>query len=484
MALLGASLPRRSQLLPLLHETQVRDGQVSHETLRAIATACGIPIAEAWEAATSYPNFNFEPEPAGVPVCVGLSCALNGAVARAGKRPVGCQFRCFDAPAPGIDVAFPEAQIRAAGPLLEPDIADWRGVDAARSMDRTAALKVVEDSGLQGRGGAYFPMARKWASAIQQGRPVALIVNAEEGEPGVFKDRAVLCRRPNRFLEGLAIAVHALAPAVTIVFINGEARAARAALESALAGSRLFHDPPIIIPGGGGYVLGEETTLINAIEGRKPVPRLRPPYPVEAGLFGMPTVVNNVESLANLSLIFRDGVAQFRAHGTPDAPGTKLLSLSGRVKRPGLYEVDLGTSLATALQLAGGAAEGELKAVLAGGPSGGFLPPNEFGLSLLPGLMHPTGAVTGSGGMVALDSSSDIRNAALAMATFNRVESCGKCTPCREGTARAADSLANGELHGLEELLEVVGVASLCGLGLMAPGPIRSALHFWPELFE
>ncbi len=482
MALLGAALRRRSQLLPLLHGAQQRDGWLSQSAVREVASACGIPVAEAWEAATSYPDFRFEPA-VGTPVCTGLSCVLHGAVAGPGERPVGCQFRCFDAPAPGLDALFPEHQLRAAGPLLAPAITDWRGLEFARSLDRESALTLIEDSGLRGRGGAYFPVARKWAGAIEQGRPLALIVNAEEGEPGVFKDRALLCRRPNRFLEGLAIAIQILAPAVTIIFINGEAQAARTSLEAALDECQVFSELPIIIPGGGGYVLGEETTLINAIEGRKPVPRLRPPYPVEAGLFGMPTVVNNVETLTNLSVIFRDGVETFRSHGTVEAPGTKLLSLSGRVSQPGLYEVEMGTPLAAVLQMAGGASQGEFAAVLAGGPSGGFLPPAEFGLPLLPGLMHPAGAVLGSGGIVALDSTSDIRAAALAMAQFNADESCGKCTPCREGTARAWAMFANGTRDGVDELLEVVGVASLCGLGLMAPGPIRSALQFWPELF-
>jgi NADH:ubiquinone oxidoreductase subunit F (NADH-binding) len=367
---------------------------------------------------------------------------------------------------------------------LARDIADWRGLEAARGLGQEAALDVLDESGLRGRGGAYFPLSRKWRAAIQEQRPIALVVNAEEGEPGVFKDRALLCRRPMRFLEGVAIAAEVLQAAIVVIFINGEARAARASFEAALAANPgRFTAPPVIIPGGGGYVLGEETTLLNAIEGRKPVPRLRPPYPVESGLYGMPTVVNNVETLTNLSLIFRDGIGAFRATGSTGAPGTKLLSISGRVGRPGLYEVPLGTPLGDVIGLAGGAVEGTVTAVLAGGPSGGFLPTSELGRPLLPGLMHESGAVTGSGGMVVLDSTSDIRSAALAMAAFNADESCGKCTPCREGNPRAAELLASGKITGVGELLEVIGIASLCGLGQMAPGPIRSAIHFWPELF-
>jgi NADH:ubiquinone oxidoreductase subunit F (NADH-binding) len=174
----------------------------------------------------------------------------------------------------------------------------------------------------------------------------------------------------------------------------------------------------------------------------------------------------------------------FRARGTADAPGTRLLSVSGRVQHPGLYEVEMGATIADVIDMALGPASGNVTAVLAGGPSGGFLPPSEFGVRLLPGLLHPTGAVIGAGGLVFLDSTSDIRQAALAMAAFNAAESCGKCTPCREGSPRAYEMLRSRQLAGLDELLDVIGTASLCGLGQMAPGPIRSALHFWPELFR
>jgi len=370
-----------------------------------------------------------------------------------------------------------------AGPLLAADPTDWVGLERVSAMTQADAVAVVARSGLRGRGGAYFPVGRKWQSALAEGRPLALVVNAEEGEPGVFKDRAMLCRRPRRFIEGLAIAMRVLDPAVTIVFVNGEAHAARESLEAGFAASsEVLPYPPVLVSGGGGYVLGEETTLLNAIEGRKPVPRLRPPYPVESGLFGMPTVVNNVETIALLSVVFREDGLQ--SVGLPDAPGMKLLSLSGRIRHPGLYEVPLGTPLGDVLEVAGGAVEGEMTAVLAGGPSGGFLPPSEFGQPLRPGLMHSTGAVTGSGGMVVLDSTSDIRAAALAMAAYNAEQSCGKCTPCREGSPRLHELLASRSGETLEPLLEVLGSASLCGLGQMAPGPVRSAMHFWPELFS
>jgi NADH:ubiquinone oxidoreductase subunit F (NADH-binding) len=477
--------PRRSLLLPALHEAQAKQGWLTPALVREAAALARLPEAWAWEVATSYPDFRFEPPPTAEPVCTGLSCSLAGAAPGPGQCGVACRFRCYDAPAPGAEAPFPEDALRVRGPLLAPESGDAAGLESARRMGRAAALELLERSGLRGRGGAYFPVGRKWAAALAEGRDVALVVNAEEGEPGIFKDRALLCRRPRRFLEGLAIAMTVLSPAVTVIFLNGEAGPAFESLQGALAnGGGILPGEPRVVRGAGGYVLGEETTLLNAIEGRKPVPRTRPPFPVEAGLWGMPTVVNNVETIANLAILFREGPEDFRRRGTAEAPGTKLLSVSGLVRQPGLYEVPLGTTIRAVLAMAGGPAQGEATAVLAGGPSGGFLPPQLFDVALLPGLLHPTGAVTGSGGLVFLDETADIRRATLAMASFNAAESCGKCTPCREGTPRVVEMLEERRLDGMEDLLEVIGLASLCGLGQMAPGPVRSALHFWPELFR
>jgi NADH:ubiquinone oxidoreductase subunit F (NADH-binding) len=475
------SLPLRSQLLNRLAEVQSRDGWVSSDAVAALAQELRLPVAEAWEAATSYPELHFSPRVHSGGYCAGLSCALNGAVGDDDASPLSCRFRCYAAPVGEHDASFPEEALRCRGPLLAPDIDDWSGIESAAAESQAAAIARIETSGLRGRGGAYFPMARKWQGAIDQGRPIALVVNAEEGEPGVFKDRALLCRRPGRFVEGLGIAMTALKPEVTVVFINGIAAAARESLEQALSTAETILPGPVeIVRGGGGYVLGEETTLLSALEGRKPAPRLRPPYPVESGLFGMPTITNNVESIANLSLIFRDGAEAFRTSGHADGAGTKLLSISGRISNPGIYEIPLGATLTEAIQLT--QSDRVPVAVLAGGPSGGFLPASEFGRPLLPGLLHPTGAVTGSGGMVFFDDLDQLRPAALAMAGYNATESCGKCTPCREGTPRVMEMLRDG-VQEIADLLDVVGSASLCGLGQMAPGPIRSALHFWPELF-
>lgn len=365
--------------------------------------------------------------------------------------------------------------------LLSPVAPGYPALSRAQGLGPERILQEIEQAGIRGRGGAYFPTARKWRAALHQGRPLALVMNGEEGEPGVFKDRALLCRRPERVVEGLAIAMEALRPAVTIAFLNGAATPAVEAFERALAGSPIAGQV-MVYRGAGGYVLGEETALLNAIEGRRAVPRPKPPLPVEAGLFGLPTVVNNVETLAAVAVILEHGADGFRAVGTADAPGTRLLSVSGRVTAPGVYEVPLGTPLAEVLAEAGGP-ELHRAALLCGGPSGGFLPGAMADAPVVPGRYHASGAMLGAGGIVVLDAPGDIRRAALTMAAFNAEHSCGKCTPCREGTPRLVEGLTGERPADFDRLMDAVETASLCGLGQMATGPLRSALAFWPEVF-
>jgi NADH:ubiquinone oxidoreductase subunit F (NADH-binding) len=469
-------------LLARLYGEQRRAGWVTPGFADVLARELRLPVAEVWEAATSYADFRFVPPTGGEVRCAGLSCQLaRGSFEEVPSDATHCLFRCYEAPATGAEEPFPAAMVRRAGPLLSPDITNGDRLSAARRLGRDAALEVVAESGLRGRGGAYFPVGTKWRAALDERRPIALVVNAEEGEPGVFKDRALLSLAPRRVVEGIAIAAFILEPAVIVVFANGHADPAVRSLEEALDRAAPQLDLAIV-RGGGGYVLGEESALLNALEGRRPVPRTKPPYPVQSGLFGMPTVVNNIETFANLSVLFGD-VPGFRARGTPETPGTKILSISGRVELPGAYELPVGVSLRTVVEQARPTVAGEV-AVLAGGPSGGFLSAGHLDVPLQPGVLHATGAMLGAGGLVVLDAPGDIRDAALAMARFNAEESCGKCTPCREGTPRLHDLLAAGDVGGIEGLAEVVQFGSLCGLGQMAPGPVRSALHFWPEVFS
>jgi len=318
---------------------------------------------------------------------------------------------------------------------------------------------------------------------------------AAEWHAGVFKDRGLMEADPHLLVEGIGIAARAIGAHTAYLYINGQADLSSARMQAALdqaeelgvvgseAGLRVE-----IRRGAGGYVCGEETVILESIEGRRAVPRLRPPFPTERGLWGRPTVINNVETLCNLPDLFRFGVDWFRDVGSADAPGTKLISLSGCVPRPGLIEVPMGASVAEILRV-GGLADpaAALTGVVAGGPSGGLLPPDRFDVAIGPGLIDEAGAVLGSGGIVAFDDRFPVAEVVQVEADYNARESCGKCTPCREGGERLADALRRlrdpaGQTVAradIEELIPLLRDASLCGLGQMAPAPVTSALaHF------
>jgi NADH:ubiquinone oxidoreductase subunit F (NADH-binding) len=395
------------------------------------------------------------------------------------------------------------------GQLDPADVDDYVAVGGyasladALSFSPEDVIDRVLESGLQGRGGAYFPPARKWQGARAFPGPRVLVVNAEEGEPGLFKDRHIMEGLPHRLLEGALIAAYATGASRCCIYINAEAHLSAQRVEAALAQAKrsgLVGDNILdsgfscnveIRRGAGGYVCGEETTLLNTIEGRRREPRLRPPFPVESGLFRQPTVINNVETLSNVACILQRGPARYGQVGLESSPGTKLICLSGAVRRPGLAEVPMGTTLRSVIYgIGGGPTEGKEIGVLAvGGPSSGVLPPSELDLELKPGLLHPSGVVMGAGGIMVLDSTVSALDVARRLAAYNAAESCGKCTPCREGTPRIAaalDRIAAGvgsasDVEELRYLAEIVGAASLCGLGQMAGGPVNSLLHFFGD---
>jgi len=369
------------------------------------------------------------------------------------------------------------------------------GLKQALSMSPAEVVAVVENSGLRGRGGAYFPVHLKWRSALEastrNGEPI-LVVNAEEGEPGVFKDRLLMESDPHRLLEGILIAAYAIGAGSVYVYVNGLARLSAERVEQAITRAQAVGlvggdaGPSVEVRrGAGGYVCGEETVILESIEGWRAVPRLRPPFPTEHGLWGRPTVINNVETLCNLPEILRFGALWFREVGTEEGPGTKLISLSGAVERPGLIEVPMGTPIQQILAIGGGVGA---HGVVAGGPSGGLLPARKFDIAIGPGMMDPAGAVLGSGGMVAFDDRFPAVEVLQVETAYNASESCGKCTPCREGSGRLVEALARlrtGDAtarRDIDELVSVMQVASLCGLGQMAPGPVTSALADFPEL--
>jgi NADH-quinone oxidoreductase subunit F len=361
--------------------------------------------------------------------------------------------------------------------------------DALSSRDPLAVIETVKAAGLRGRGGAYFAAALKWEGArAAAGRPKYLIVNAEEGEPGIFKDRHLMEGDPHRLLEGALLAAYASGASRIYLYIHGEAhlsaqRMADAVQEATwwgLLGDHIlgsdFSVELEIRRGAGGFVLGEETALMESIEGRRAMPRPKPPFPTEAGLFGKPTVINNVETLFAVPLIAERGAEWWTALGR--GHGTKCFGLSGHVARPGLVEVEVGATLRDLIERIGGGVPGgrALKGAVLGGPSGIIVPPRDLDEPLLPGgRVNP-----GTGGIVALDETVSIRDVVKTLLDFNTRESCGKCTPCREGTARLRDMLdRRGPLDAaaVAELSEVVRVASLCGLGQAAPLSMLSALR-------
>ena len=354
-------------------------------------------------------------------------------------------------------------------------------------------IDTVKRAGLRGRGGAYFQAALKWEGARHAaGSPTYLIVNGEEGEPGIFKDRHLMEGDPHRLLEGALLTAFAAGASRVILYIHGEAhlaarhveRALAQAREAGLVGDRVlgsaFSVTVEIRRGAGGFVLGEETALMESLEGRRAMPRPKPPFPTEAGAWGRPTVINNVETLFAVPLILGRGAEWWTAIG--GGHGTKVFGLSGHVARPGMVEAALGLTLRDLLERIGGGPPDArpMAAVALGGPSGIFVHPRRFDEPLIPG-GNPN---PGTGGVAALHAGVSVAEAVRVLLDFNTRESCGKCTPCREGTARLRDMLdgrAPVNRQAVAELADVVRVASLCGLGQAAPLSILSALSEFPD---
>ena len=354
-------------------------------------------------------------------------------------------------------------------------------------------IEEVRAAGLAGRGGAYFPTAVKWAACrAAKGAPKYLVVNGEEGEPGIFKDRHLMEGDPHRLLEAVLLAAYAAGASRAILYVHGEAELSAERLRVAVAQARewgllgeriLGSDLSLDVElrrGAGGFVLGEETALLESIEGYRAMPRTRPPFPVESGLWGKPTVINNVETLCAVPSIVAQGGAWFASLGR--GGGTKLFGLSGHVRRPGLVEVELGATLRMLVEeLGGGSSTGRpIHATVLGGPSGSVVPARQFDEPLVPrGPVNP-----GTGGVVALDDGASVADAVRTLLAFNMRESCGKCTPCREGTARLLRVLDGPvERERVSSLAEVIQVASLCGLGQAAPLAVLSALAEFPGEF-
>lgn len=380
----------------------------------------------------------------------------------------------------------------------------YRGLARALTQSPEEVIEEVLASGLRGRGGAYFPAALKWRGARSvRNTPRYLVVNCEEGEPGLFKDRHLMEGVPHRIIEGAIIAAYASDIHDAYIYINAEANlsaermqlAIEHAYEAGLLGENIlssgFSLEMQIMRGAGGYVCGDETTLLNTMEGQRREPRQRPPFPTEAGLWGKPTVINNAETLSSVPYILAEGSDAFAAVGTEDDKGTKIISLSGSVRHGGLVEVPMGTTLREIIfDIGGGLSQDcHLTAIAVGGPSSGIFPVSMLDTPIRPGFIHESGVMLGAGGVIAIDDSVSVVDMMRKLAAYNAGESCGKCTPCREGTPRMVELLdgiiggrsSTSDLNDLRQLADLVNATSLCGLGQAAGNPILSVLHFFGD---
>lgn len=378
---------------------------------------------------------------------------------------------------------------------------------ALRLMTPNETIDQVSKSGLRGRGGAGFPTGLKWTTVSKAGGPVKFVVcNADEGDPGAFMDRSVLESDPHRVLEGMAIAAVAVGASYGFIYVRAEYPLAVKRIRTAIAraerlgvlGHNIFNttfsfDVKVRL-GAGAFVCGEETALLASIEGRRGSPRPRPPYPAEHGLWGYPTLINNVETFANIAPIVRKGGEWFASIGVGKSKGTKVFALAGHVKNTGLIEVPMGTTLREIIFEIGGGIQGDrkFKAVQSGGPSGGCLPDQFLDMSMDYESLAQAGSIMGSGGLIIMDESSCMVDVARFFVEFCMTESCGKCAPCRIGTAQIYNTLKKitegagkpSDLELLEELSDLVKSTSLCGLGQTAPNPVLSTMKYFMQEYK
>jgi bidirectional [NiFe] hydrogenase diaphorase subunit len=378
---------------------------------------------------------------------------------------------------------------------------------ALREMKPTEVVDAIIKSGLRGRGGAGYPTGLKWALVAKvKSERKFIVCNADEGDPGAFMDRSVLESDPHRVLEGMAIAAYAVGADQGFIYVRGEYPLAISRLQTAirqarkldLLGSQIFESPfhfrVDLRIGAGAFVCGEETALMGSIEGKRGTPRPRPPYPAEHGLWGFPTLINNVETFANIPAIIRNGPEWFAKIGTEKSKGTKVFALAGKIKNTGLIEVPMGTPLRTIIEEMGGGVPdgGGVKAVQTGGPSGGCIPASALDTPVDYESLAGLGSIMGSGGMIVMDQQNNMVDVAHFFMEFCMDESCGKCVPCRAGTAQIHHLLAKvregraaaKDLDTLDRLCTMVKQTSLCGLGQSAPNPVLSTLRYFRPEYE
>jgi len=531
LALLGDA-PRTSDLLiEHLHKLQDRFGHLSAAHLAALAAEMRLAQTEVFEVATFYHHFDVVKEGDAVPpaltvrVCDGLSCEMAGAQELLAKLPAllganvrvvaaPCIGRCEQAPAavvgqnpvPNADADAVVAAVQADAVRHQPsgfvDLAEYKANGGyallrqciADELDVDDVIKTLEASGLRGLGGAGFPAGRKWRIVRSEPAPRLMAVNIDEGEPGTFKDRVFLERDPHRFLEGMLIAAWAVGISKIYVYLRDEYHGCRAMLESELASLRAsppYRGMPDIVlrRGAGAYICGEESAMIESIEGKRGMPRLRPPYVAQVGLFGRPTLEHNFETLYWVRDLLEKGPEWFSSAGRNGRKGLRSFSVSGRVRDPGVKIAPAGITLTELIdEFCGGMLPGHtLYGYLPGGASGGILPATLANVPLDFDTLQPYGCFIGSAAVVVLSDHDSATMAARNTMRFFAHESCGQCTPCRNGTAKASALIEQPrwDLPLLEDLSLVMRDASICGLGQAAPNPIDCVVKYFPhELAE
>ncbi len=514
---------RRDLLIEHLHVLNDHFHGLFERHIVALAAEMRLPVVEVFEVASFYHHFEILKDDATAPritvrVCDSLSCSLAGSdgLLRQLQRelqdvkvvPVPCLGRCEQAPAAQVgQQAVAQATLQAVTERLAaqqtapnplPDatrLAAYRQAGgyqlalqvAAGLKDHESVIQCLESSGLRGLGGAGFPAGRKWRIVRSQPGPRLMAVNIDEGEPGTFKDRTCLESDPHRFLEGVLIAASVVGCEAVYIYLRDEYHEARVLLTEELAA--LKRNPPCALPhielrrGAGAYICGEESAMIESIEGKRGEPRLRPPYIAEVGLFGRPTLEHNFETLYWIRELIEQGADSFASQGRHGRKGLRRFSVSGRVKHPGVKLAPAGITLRELVdEHCGGMAEGHtLYAYLPGGASGGILPERLADVPLDFDTLQPHGCFIGSAAVMVLSQHDSAREAALNVMRFFAHESCGQCTPCRVGTDKAAQLMVAPvwDADTLQDLAQVMGDASICGLGQAAPNPIRCVLDYF-----